>query len=72
MANTWWSDPIVLGVAPEPLKDVLSEEDLKMICQPLDFFAYNAYNSSNYGEEEGKVNPHVYPGLPRTFNVSGK
>lgn len=66
MANTWWSDPIVLGVAPEPLKNVLSEEDLKSICQPLDFFAYNVYNSSNYGEEEGKVNSRVYPGLART------
>lgn len=27
--NSWWSDPIILGVAPAPLKDVLSEEDGK-------------------------------------------
>lgn len=64
--NSWWSDPIILGVAPAPLKDVLSEKDLKQICQPLDFFAYNVYNSDNYADDDGKVNPQVYPGMPRT------
>lgn len=65
-SNSWWSDPIVLGIVPEPLKKAISDEDLKTICQPLDFYAYNVYNSDNYAETPGKVNPLVRPGMPRT------
>jgi beta-glucosidase len=48
--DPWWSDPVVLGHYPEAgLKaygDAVPEfdaEDMKTICQPLDFFAINLY-----------------------------
>ncbi len=62
--NSWWMDPIILGIIPDPLRDAISTADLKTICQPLDFFGFNIYNSQNY---TGIIeNPHQYPGLPRT------
>lgn len=64
--NNWWSDPIVLGIVPKTLKNCISEEDLKEINQPLDFYAFNIYNSNNYSEIPGKINPLVKPGQPRT------
>ena len=42
-----------------------TEEELKVICQPLDFFGFNCYNASNYEEYMGP-NPAVTPGMPRT------
>ena len=62
----WWSDPIVLGQLPESLQDTLTEEDMKTIHQPLDFYAYNVYSSSNYGGDAFALNPDVTPGLART------
>ena len=61
----WWADPMIRGTAPAMLADVLSDEDRKIICQPLDFFGFNCYNSANYNEYAGK-NEHVYQGMPRT------
>lgn len=65
-SNSWWADPIVLGIVPEPLKKAISQEDIKTICQPLDFYAYNVYHSENHAEKPGEVNPLVRPGMPRT------
>jgi len=48
---SWWSDPVILGRYPEDgltmYKDYLpeiTEEDMKLICQPLDFYGQNIYN----------------------------
>lgn len=48
---SWWSDPIMLGRYPEDglalYKDYLpeiTEEDMKLISQPIDFYAQNIYN----------------------------
>lgn len=47
----WWSDPVLLGRYPEDglalYKDFLPEitqEDMKLISQPLDFYGQNIYN----------------------------
>lgn len=61
----WWADPMVLGQAPKILQDAISDSDMALIHQPLDFFGYNCYNSGNYNEYMGP-NPAVYPGMPRT------
>lgn len=61
----WWMDAAILGKPAPMLAEALSEADLAEIHQPLDFFGFNCYNSSNYNEYEG-TNPAVYPGLPRT------
>jgi beta-glucosidase len=51
--NTWFADPMILGRYPEDglalfAEDLLTlgsalEEDLKIICQPLDFYGTNIY-----------------------------
>ena len=64
---SWWADPAYLGKAPEPLGRYLSEEDLRVICQPLDFFGFNIYFSTNY-DDEPWPSPCLYPGMPRTYN----
>ena len=64
--TSWWCDPAILGTIPEPLKGAVSEEDIKTICQPLDFYGYNSYASANYYDVPGRTNPLITPGLPRT------
>lgn len=61
----WWADPMILGKLPSLLAPFVSEEELQVIHQPLDFFGYNGYQSENYSEAFGP-NEHVYPGMPRT------
>lgn len=52
-----WTDPILAGKVPESMKDVLSEEDMKIICQPLDLFCVNVYGSANFYDMPGRDNP---------------
>lgn len=61
----WWADPMVSGKIPPAMAAMVSEEEKKQICQPLDFFGFNCYNSANYDEYTGH-NDAVYPGMPRT------
>lgn len=48
---SWWSDPVMLGKYPEDglelYKDYLpeiTEDDLRLMHQPIDFYAQNIYN----------------------------
>ncbi len=63
--NVWWTDPMVLGKAPDSLKPYLREGDLEIIHQPIDFFGFNCYQSLNFTEAY-KFNPPVPRGLPLT------
>lgn len=71
---SWWSDPIVNGTFPDEaydlfgdMMDIFTEEDIKVINQPLDFYAaniyYNAYDARDSvdGYEDG-----AFVGSPRT------
>lgn len=60
-----WAGAMVNGELHPMLVPVISEEELKTIHQPLDFFGFNCYNAFNYDENMGP-NPAVYPGMPRT------
>lgn len=62
---SWWADPMVLGRIPEPMVGIVSEEDMKIINQPLDFLGYNCYTTSNFDEWMPNHDP-IYPGMPRT------
>lgn len=53
----WWSDPIVAGIIPNGIK-FITEEDVKIIHQPLDFYAFNIYQPENSNEVK-------YQGMPR-------
>ena len=62
----WWADPIYLGKR-QTGTDYLSDEDLKIINQPLDFFAFNMYNAGGYGAPtQLEPNHRAYSGFPRT------
>lgn len=48
---SWWSDPVILGEYPTEAFEVMAADmpaiganDLKTMCQPLDFYAQNIYN----------------------------
>ncbi len=61
----FWADPMILGTVPMSLAGAISEEDLQVIHQPLDFFGFNCYQNSNF-EDNNRINPDVTPGMPRT------
>ncbi len=72
---SWWSDPVVLGTYPEDGLKLYEkylpktwQEDLKTICQPLDFYAQNLYNGRLIAEgEDGQPKQMTYPvGTPKT------
>jgi beta-glucosidase len=62
----YWADPVYLGKSSAPLDGFLSEEDWKIIYQPLDWFGFNIYHSVNYADDPNG-NPLFYPGIPRTM-----
>ncbi|MBQ7053796.1 MAG: beta-glucosidase, partial [Oscillospiraceae bacterium] len=74
---SWWSDPVILGKYPEDGLELykeylpeITEEDMTLISQPLDFYAQNIYNGKEVrrgadGEPEYVPN---YPGFPKTGN----
>ena len=55
-----WADPMVLGCRPAGC-DWLSDEDLRKIAQPLDFFGINTYHAWSSKEFDCE-----YAGIPRT------
>ena len=61
-----WLDPVLLGTVPQPLEGALSEEDLAIIHQPLDFFGFNIYNAQNFEDRNADKGYPFYPGMPRT------
>ena len=72
---TWWSDPVVLGKYPEDglrkYRDYLpeiTEEDMRLINQPIDFYAQNIYHGSEIkAEKNGEWTVVEYPdSAPRT------
>ncbi len=73
--NTWWSDPVFKGDFPEDAKEYfkdslpkISEDEWKIITEPLDFYGYNIYQGGGnpypanpYGQDR-----YSYEGSPRT------
>jgi beta-glucosidase len=72
----WWSDPVMLGSYPESglrhLEKHLPktwQEDLKLICQPLDFYGQNIYQGRYYKAADnaaGYVQLPLPVGVPKT------
>ena len=61
-----WCDPMYLGTVPQSMEGVLSEEDLKLIHQPLDLYTLNVYGSFNFYYTPHRQNPLIYPGMPKS------
>lgn len=74
MSHTWFTDPILFGRFPdgaaERFGDSLfsfSEEEWALVSQPIDFFAYNVYQSSTVFRDGREINEACeYPGCPKT------
>lgn len=71
----WFNDPVFLGKYPEEgLKKFaeylpeITEEDMKLISQPLDFMGQNIYNGYmvKAAEDGGFEYVDRYPGFPKT------
>lgn len=63
--GNWWLDPVIKGRVSPDLANMISNEEEKLISQPLDFIGYNCYKANNYDDDYGR-NEAVYPGMPRT------
>ena len=75
MCNTWWMDPVYLGYYPEDGLKLfegymphIGQDDMKIINQPLDFFACNIYNGRpiTVGENGECLDAKRDVGFPRT------
>lgn len=70
----WWSDPIMLGHYPEDGIKIMEEylgffnpNDMKTICQPLDFYGQNIYRAHKIrATENGYERLPVKPGSPKS------
>ncbi len=74
-ANSWWSDPVVLGHYPEDgwasfgsAVPELRADDLATISQPLDFYGVNIYRGlmARAGADGMPESVRPGPGFPRT------
>lgn len=72
---TWWSDPVLLGKYPEegmikyePYLPKITEEDMRLIAQPIDMYGQNIYNGQcvRMGEDGEPENVTRYEGFPKT------
>jgi beta-glucosidase len=61
----WWAGPMINGTVPTMMQNAISQQELDVINQPLDFMGYNCYSSGNYDDSYAS-NTHVLPGMPRT------
>ncbi|MBT9776868.1 beta-glucosidase [Clostridium sp. MCC353] len=73
--TAWWSDPVLLGHYPEDGMKVLEKDlplmgqnDMAVICQPLDFYGQNIYRGVPVrADENGRPKNVPYPqGDPKT------
>ncbi|RGT72202.1 beta-glucosidase [Ruminococcus sp. AF18-22] len=73
MENSWWADPVFLGdypkkayeIYPEEMK-IVTDEDRKLISEPLDFYGFNAYNGTVSFKIDDGYSEYGYQGSPKT------
>lgn len=72
---SWWSDPVILGEYPpkemerfEKYLPKITNEDMKLISEPIDVYAQNIYNARciRMGQDGKPENVSKYEGFPRT------
>ena len=59
----WWLDPIQKGEAHPRLHAILTDAEMALIHQPLDFLGWNCYLANNYNDSP---DAKPWPGMPRT------
>ena len=74
---SWWSDPVILGKYPEEgmkkyekYLPVITDEDMKLISQPIDFYGQNIYNGRciRMGTDGRPEEVRRPAGFPKTAN----
>ena len=74
---SWWSDPVILGKYPEEglmkyeqYLPKITEEDMKLISEPIDIYGQNIYNGRciRMGEDGRPVDVKRKDGYARTAN----
>lgn len=74
---SWWSDPVLLGRYPEeglerfaPYLPKITDEDMRLIAEPIDVYAQNIYNGKcvRMGADGKPELAGRYEGFPRTAN----
>lgn len=76
MENAWWADPVFLGRFPEEAYEAypeamakITEEDMRLISQPLDFYGFNVYHAAvPYSIPRDMYGDYSYQGSPRTMS----
>ena len=72
---SWWSDPVLLGHYPEeglkryePYLPKITEEDMKLISEPIDVYGQNIYNGRcvRMGADGKPEDVKRYAGFPKT------
>ena len=72
---TWWSDPVLFGRYPEeglkyyePYLPKITDEDMKLISEPIDMYGQNIYNGRcvRMGKDGKPEEVKRYEGFPRT------
>ena len=70
---TWWSDPVFMGTFPKEAEEFFGEhvpsftdDEWKLITEPLDFYGFNIYQGLEDLDPEEKYGPFAYPGSPKT------
>lgn len=72
---SWWSDPVLLGKYPEeglikyePYLPKITEEDMRLIAQPIDVYGQNIYNGQcvRMGADGRPETVSRYEGFPKT------
>lgn len=74
-SDAFWLDPIVLGKFPQSILDkaakimpAYTEDDLKLINQPIDFIGHNVYRGEKFKADKDGMPVYIEPvvGNPRT------
>lgn len=72
---SWWSDPVLLGRYPEegleryePYLPRITEDDMKLISEPIDIYGQNIYNGRcvRMGKDGDPEEVKRHKGFPRT------
>lgn len=75
MENAWWADPIFLGRFPEEAYEAypeamakITQKDMQLISQPLDFYGFNVYHATvPHGVSQEVYDDYSYQGSPRAM-----
>ncbi|MBR2546874.1 MAG: family 1 glycosylhydrolase [Eubacterium sp.] len=62
----WWLDPIMKGTGHPALMSMLSDDEIDLIHNPLDFIGWNCYAANNYNDGPDGTMSYYWPGIPRT------